>query len=500
MNALTTVFVRSSSSRDGKSIDVEATWNNAHCIHHRRLILFDLFFDSFVWTPTASPSKYENQDMPLCNKFRIDFLTRVSASISKLNSYWILWALDLYRPKVYEMSRLNLEFTVLSKRRLIKLVDTHRVRGWDDCRMPTVSGLRRRGYTKDIINQFCNDVGATRAANVVEMNKLAQTARLILANTTCRVMACLEPIKVVITNFADEAGMAETMTFTVANSPTNESLGSHTITLTEVIYIDSSDFRMVDSVEYYGLAPSKAVGIKYQGGNLVCNEVVKDGDKIKELKCTLDNSADRPKPKTFISWVPSDSLSAEIRVYNNLFTVAEPTDLWEDELNPESEIVYPNGLVDPSVKAFVDGKKADKWHSNAALQFERMGYFVVDYETTYDPETGKGKLVFNRTVSLKEELAKKKMSAAEEAKALERAEKTKRDMEAKKTRMYIEPKDFFKMAEEFQGKYSKFNEETGVPTHDAEGTELTKSAIKKLQKELVKHEKQRTAWFKNNPN
>lgn len=419
--------------------------------------------------------------------------------LSMTNSYWILWALDLYRPKVYEMSRLNLEFTVLSKRRLIKLVDTNRVRGWDDPRMPTVSGLRRRGYTKDIINQFCNDVGATRAANVVEMNKLAQTARLLLANTTCRVMACLDPIKVVITNFADEAGKAETMTFKVANSPTNESLGAHTITLTEVIYIDSSDFRMVDSKDYYGLAPNKAVGVKYQGGNLVCNEVVKDGDRVKELKCTLDNSADRPKPQTYLSWVPSDALACEVRVYNNLFTVPEPSDLWEDELNPESEIVCANALVDPSVKDFVDGKKVDKWQSNTALQFERMGYFVVDYETTFDAATGKGKLIFNRTVSLKEELAKKKLSAAEEAKALERAERTKRDLEAKKKRMDIEPKDFFKVAEEFQGKYSKFNEETGVPTHDAEGTELTKSAMKKLQKELVKHEKQRAAWFKNNP-
>lgn len=398
------------------------------------------------------------------------------------------------------MSRLNLEYTVLSKRRLIKLVDTKRVRGWDDPRMPTVSGLRRRGYTKVIINQFCNDVGATRAANVVEMNKLAQTARLLLANTTCRVMACLEPIKVVITNFAEEANKAETMTFAVANSPTNESLGSHTITFTEVIYIDSSDFRMVDSKEYYGLAPNKAVGVKYHGGNLVCNEVVMEGDSIKELKCTLDSSPDRPKPQTYLSWVPSDAFAAEIRVYNNLFTVGEPSDLWEDELNPESEILYLKALVDPSVKEFVDGKKVDKWQSNTALQFERMGYFVVDYETTFDPKTGKGKLVFNRTVSLKEELAKKKMSAAEEAKALERVEKTKRDMEAKKKRMCIEPKDFFKMAEEYQGKYSKFNEDTGVPTHDAEGKEITKSATKKLLKDLAKHEKQRAAWLKNNSN
>lgn len=396
------------------------------------------------------------------------------------------------------MSRLNLQYTVLSKRRLIKLVDTKYVRGWDDPRMPTVSGLRRRGYTKEIINQFCNDVGATRAANVVEMDKLSQTARTFLANTTCRVMACLDPIKVVITNFAEEAEKAETMTFTVANCATNDSLGTHTVTMTEVIYLDSSDFRMKDSKDYFGLAPNKAVGLKYYGCNLICNEVVKDGDKIKELKCTLDSSNDRPKPQTYLSWVPADSIEAEVRVYNNLFTVVEPSDLWEDELNPESEIVYPKALIDPSVKAFVDGKKVDKWQSNTALQFERLGYFVVDYETTFDPDTGKGKLVFNRTVSLKEDIVKKKMSAEEEAKAKERAEKTKRDLEAKKVRMQIEPKNFFKEAEEFKCKYSKFDEETGIPTHDIDGKELAKSATKKLQKELQKHVKQRTAWQKSN--
>ena len=123
--------------------------------------------------------------------------------------YWILWALDLYRPAVYEMSRLNLAYTVLSKRRLIKLVDAHHVRGWDDPRMPTVSGMRRRGYTKEIINNFCNDVGATRAANLVSMEKLDQTARLALAPTARRVMAALDPVKVVLTNFAEETAVVD---------------------------------------------------------------------------------------------------------------------------------------------------------------------------------------------------------------------------------------------------------------------------------------------------
>ena len=314
--------------------------------------------------------------------------------------YWILWALDLYRPKVYEMSRLNLQYTVLSKRRLLKLVSKGYVRGWDDPRMPTISGMRRRGYTKEILNGFCDDVGATRAMNVVEMSKLQQTARLLLSTTSRRVMTALDPIQVTITNFDDEANRAETLTFEVQNSPTDASLGSHTVTITRVIYIDGSDFRMEDSSTYYGLAPHKAVGLKYHGGNLVCDEVMKDKGKVVELKCHLDTSEGREKPKTYISWVPSDGVRCEVRVYNHLFTVPEPTDQWEEEINPESEVVYPHAIVDPSVREVVDAKDVDKWKSNTALQFERMGYFVVDQDTTYDSKSNSGKLVFNRTVSL----------------------------------------------------------------------------------------------------
>lgn len=418
--------------------------------------------------------------------------------------YWILWALDLYRPKVYEMSRLNLQYTVLSKRRLIKLVDQNYVRGWDDPRMPTVSGLRRRGYTASIINTFCNHVGATRAMNVVEMAKLQQTARLQLSDTSRRCMAALDPIKITITNFEQEAALAKEqgtgLTFEVQNSPTDASLGSHTVTLTSTIYIDATDFRLEDSPQYYGLAPNKpmGVGLKYYGGSLICDEVIQKGDKIQELKCHLTSSPDRIKPKTFISWVPDTGLECEVRVYNHLFVVPEPSDLWEDELNPESEIVYPKALVDPSILEVVDGRKVDRWESGVALQFERIGYFVVDYETTLNPETKEGKIVFNRTVSLKEEVFKKKLSAEEEAKIEARRLQAKKDLEAKEIRMQIDPNDLFKLADEYKGKYSKYDEETGIPTHDAAGEELTKSAMKKLQKEKQKHIKQVTAWKKQN--
>lgn len=174
-------------------------------------------------------------------------------------------ALAWYYPKVYEMSRLNLQHTVLNKRRLLKLVNNHYVRCWDDPHMPIISGMCHCGYTAEILNTFFNDA---RASNVVE---LQQTARLLLSTTSRRAMAALDPILVTITNFAEEAG--KDMTFEVQISLMDASLGSHTVTMTEQIYIDSSDFRLEDSKAYYGLAPNKADRLKYHGGNLVCDEV-----------------------------------------------------------------------------------------------------------------------------------------------------------------------------------------------------------------------------------
>ncbi len=405
--------------------------------------------------------------------------------------FWILWALNLFRPQVYEMSRLNIEYTVLSKRRLIKLVTNNYVRGWSDPRMPTVSGLRRRGYTKEIINSFCDDVGATRAENLVEMEKLFQTARLNLSETSRRAMAALDPIKVVITNYNDivaKLNEGESLTYEVQNSPTDPSLGSHNVTLTDVIYIDASDFRMKDSSTYYGLAPNKAVGLKCYGGNLICDEVIQDNGKIVELKCHLEGRDEGKKPKSYITWVPKDGIPCEIRVYNHLFVVTEPSDRWEEELNPKSEIVYSKALIDPSVREVVDAKDVDKWKSNQAFQFERFGYFVVDIDTTYDSAKNEGYLVFNRTVSLKEEREKKELTDKEEAENLRRRAKQQADKEAKEAKMKIEAVDLFKLAPEHKGVYSKYNDE-GIPTHLADGTAVTKSQMKKLVKEQNKHKK-----------
>jgi glutaminyl-tRNA synthetase len=441
-------------------------------------------YPSYDWTHGICDS-LENIDYSICT---LEFETR------REPYFWILQALDMYRPKVYEMSRLNLQYTVLSKRRLLKLVNANHVRGWDDPRMPTISGMRRRGYTKDILNQFCNDLGATRAANVIEMEKLSSTARGFLSKTNRRAMAVLDPIKIVVSNWAEVAAAAaatsEGLNFKVQNSPTDAAWGEHDITFTSPLYIDATDFRLQggDDPQYYGLALGKAVGLKYHGGNLICDEINKDKDgKVTELVCRVDTSEDRPKPKTHISWVPSTGIPCEIRVYNHLFSVPEPTDLWEDELNKESEIIYPNAIVDPSVSTLVDYRKVDPWTSNCALQFERMGFFVVDMDTKYDAETNKGLLVFNRTVSLKEEAFKKSLSKKEEENLDARKLKQKADLEAKQARLKIPPKDLFKLSDEYKDLYSKFDDETGLPTHSADGEEVSKKAGKKLAQKQQKH-------------
>lgn len=423
----------------------------------------------------------EGIDYSICT---LEFETR------RESYFWILAALNIYRPKVYEMSRLNLEYTVLSKRKLSMIVEKKYVRGWDDPRMPTLSGLRRRGYTKEIIKAFCNSVGATRAMNVVEMKRFDQIARLNLSSISRRAMAVLDPVKVVITNFQDEAkklvdGLGG-MRFVVQNSPTNVSLGSHTVTLTDVIYIDSSDFHFEDHPMYYGLAPKKAVGIKYHGGNLFCDEFVLAGNKVKELLCRLDTSVGRKKPKSFITWVPKNAVSCEVRVYNHLFLVSEPSERWESELNHMSEELYTHALVDASVNEIVNVEHVNKWKSNPTIQFERIGYFVVDVDTTKNSFKNKGRIVFNRIVSLKEEVFKKEISDKITAKGLARKEKIQKDREKKEVRMKIKPENMFKEAPEYMGIYSKFNED-GLPTHYSNGLLLTKSAMKKLNKERAKH-------------
>ena len=239
------------------------------------------------------------------------------------------------------------------------------------------------------------------------------------------------------------------------------------------------------------------MGLKYFGGNLVCDEVVAtnaDGNAT-ELKCRLDTSDGREKPKSWITWVPKNGIPCEVRVYGHLFTVPEPSDRWEEELNHKSEMIHVKAIVDPSVREYVDAKHVDKWTSNPALQFERIGYFVVDVDTAYDSGKNEGALVFNRTVSLKEETFKKELTEEEIAKIEARKAKTKADLEAKEEKMHVSVEDLFKLAPEYKGVYSKYNDE-GIPTHMADGSEVSKSAMKKLAKDQKKHQKALASWNK----
>merc|ERR1712176_1257996 len=184
--------------------------------------------------------------------------------------------------------------------------------------------------------------------------------------------------------------------------------------------------------------------------------------------------------------VPANSIRCEVRIYNNLFIVPEPTDRYEEELNPKSEVVYKNALVDDSVLQSLCTQTINKWESNPASQFERFGYFVVDTDTSFNPKTRDGTLIFNRTVSLKEDNFKKEVTDEEIAAIEARREEARRAREAKEARMKIDSKNLFQLAPDYKGKYSQYNL-NGIPTHLADGTELTKSAMKKLAKEQTKH-------------
>jgi len=413
----------------------------------------------------------EHVDYSICT---LEFETR------RENYFWLLQKMGIFRPKVFEMSRLNIEYTVLSKRRLLKLVTGKFVRGWDDPRMPTISGMRRRGYPSGAINSFCDDVGVSRSTNLIEFGRLSQHIRMGLADTARRCMAVLSPIRCDITNFAD---VAEANVLDVPNFPQAPEKGTHKVTFTPVIYIDSNDFRDVDDKNFFGLVPGgKVAGLKYANCKIICDSIEKDQNgKVASLKCRLLKADEGAKPKSYLTWVGSGGVKCEVRKYGHLFTVPEPTENWEDELNLDSEIVIKDAMVDESVLTCCVTK--DKWDSNPSFQFERVGYYVVD------DDSKDGALVFNETVGLREDSGKK------ESKKVDSAAQAKKDAQnearrKREERNKLTEEEFFQKAEEFQGLYSKFDE-TGFPTHDKEGKELTKSAVKKLKKELEKHKKAR---------
>lgn len=357
--------------------------------------------------------------------------------------YWVLEQLDLYRPYVWEFSRLNITHTMLSKRKILKLVEENKVRGWDDPRLATINGLRRRGYAPEAINAFCRNIGVTRNENTILMSKLEHFLREHLDVTARRAFAVLRPLKVTLTNMdAAAVHWVEAPDF-----PRDKALGVHKVAISNVAYIEREDFRMRDDKDYFGLAPNKVAGLRYAGYVKVTGVVVKDSttgatstvacsdtaateaaaeavgsgrSEVVELLCEYDHERGErltggSKVKGNLHWVSSsvpgkEPATAEVRLYTHLFTTEEPgsTGDWEAEIDPHSETVLTNCFVDDSL-AHPAAAHGGRLHPiTDRFQFERLGYFVVDTDTDFDA----GKLVFNQTVTLKEDVAVKKIKGA----------------------------------------------------------------------------------------
>ncbi|XP_068453589.1 glutamine--tRNA ligase [Clinocottus analis] len=326
----------------------------------------------------------ENITHSLCTK---EFQARRSSY------FWLCNALDVYCPVQWEYGRLNLTYTVVSKRKIIKLVETGVVRDWDDPRLFTLTALRRRGFPPEAINNFCARVGVTVSQTTTEPHLLEACVRDVLNETAPRAMAVLEPLRVTITNLQE--GYKSDVR--VPDFPANEAKGSHTVPFTRTIFIEQSDFREVMEKGYKRLTPDQPVGLRHAGFVISLQKVVKDArGKVVELEVTCCSSETAEKPKAFIHWV-SQPLTCEVRLYERLFLHKHPEDQsvvpngFLSDINPDSLHVISGALVDTSVRT---AKVLDKF------QFERVGYFSLDPDSTAE------KLIFNRTVTLKEDPGK----------------------------------------------------------------------------------------------
>ncbi|MGQ9570006.1 MAG: glutamine--tRNA ligase/YqeY domain fusion protein [Thermodesulfovibrionales bacterium] len=310
---------------------------------------------------------------------------------------WFLDQLNLYHPRQIEFARLNISHTVLSKRKLAELVEGGYVKGWDDSRMPTIAGLRRRGYTPESIRNFSERIGIAKRESIVDVALLEHCLREDLNKRAPRVMAVLRPLRVVLENYPED--MVEEIE--AINNPEDPSMGTRKVPFSRNLYIEHEDFLEHPPEKFFRLAPGREVRLRY-AYFIKCVGVVKDKEtgEIVELRCTYDPSTkggdapDGRKVKATLHWVSaSHSIEAEVRLYENLFTVSNPSE-YEDFkafINPNSLVVLKSCRVEPSLANAIVGDR---------FQFERLGYFCVD------PDSQNGKLVFNRTVSLKDEWIK----------------------------------------------------------------------------------------------
>ncbi len=310
---------------------------------------------------------------------------------------WFLDELKLYHPQQIEFARLNLSYTVMSKRKLLELVEGSHVSGWDDPRMPTLSGLRRRGYSPESIQIFCDRIGIAKKESMVDIALLEYCLREDLNKRAFRVMAVLRPLRVVIDNYPEDF-MEE---LEAVNNPEDPNMGTRKVPFSRVLYIEQDDFLEHPPKEFYRLAPGREVRLRY-AYFIKCVGVVKDdrtGEAV-EIHCTYDpvtrggDAPDGRKVKATLHWVSAaHAIKAEVRLYDHLFTIPNPAeyDNFKDYLNPKSLEILKSCRVEPSLGG---AKPADQY------QFERIGYFCVD------PESSEDALIFNRTVMLRDTWAK----------------------------------------------------------------------------------------------
>ncbi len=312
---------------------------------------------------------------------------------------WYVEQLGIYHPQQIEFDRLNITYTVLSKRKLLTLVKEKYVSGWDDPRMPTISGMRRRGYTPEALRTFCGRIGISKTNGSTELSLLEHAVREDLNQRALRVMAVLRPLKVVIENYPE--GQVEHME--AVNNPEDPSAGTRSVPFSRELYIEQDDFRENPPKQYFRLSPGREVRLRY-GYFIICQGVIKNeaGEPV-ELRCTYDpatrggNAPDGRKVKSTIHWVSAaHAVDAEARLYETLFAKENPNDVeegqqWTDLLNPKSLEVLKGCKLEPSLADARPG---------VSYQFERLGYFCVDSDTK------PGNLVFNRTVALRDTWAK----------------------------------------------------------------------------------------------
>ena len=306
---------------------------------------------------------------------------------------WYIEQLGIYHPQQIEFDRLSLTYTLMSKRKLLRLVQEGYVSGWDDPRMPTIAGMRRRGYTPEGIRNFCARLGVSKTNGITEFGLLEYFIREDLNRRAPRVMAVLRPLRLVIDNYpADQVEQMEAV-----NNPEDTSAGTRTVPFSRVLYIEQEDFREDPPKQYFRLSPGREVRLRY-GYFVTCTGVVKDAKgEVVEVHCNYDpasrggDSPDGRKVKSTLHWVSADhAIDAEVRLYDLLFATEEPSEI-PDDLNPNSLEVLKGCKLEPSLKGVQPGSR---------YQFERLGYFCADPDST--PETP----VFNRTVALRDTWAK----------------------------------------------------------------------------------------------